>query len=123
MKAHMCMVFLPDDHYFLFLYLQTSSFKIQYMPTTSRRDPEKSINPNLKASGIIQEERKISFPSLVSMTHIMLVQVTKTSSVSLYNLHLQKLQTPRMFPSILMEISSLMQYLGFKDSLKRQYIN
>lgn len=41
MKVHMCMVFLPDDHYFLFLCLQTSSFKIQCMSTTSRRDPEK----------------------------------------------------------------------------------
>lgn len=76
---------------------------------------KKNIHPNLKASGIIQEERKNSFPSLVSMTHIILVQVTKTSSVSLYNLHLQKLQTPRMSPSIPMEISSLVQYLGFVD--------
>lgn len=56
----------------------------------------------------------------------MLVQVTKTSSVSLYNLHLQSLQTPSMLPSIPMEISSLVQYFGFAGTqhpLKMQYIN
>lgn len=60
------------------------------------------------------------------MTRIMLVQVTETSSVSLYNLNLQRLQTPSMFPSIPMEISSPVQYLGFVDiqhPLKMQYVN
>lgn len=118
--------FPTDDHYFLFYIVREVLLKSNTCQPHQEEIQKKKINPNLKASGIIQEERKISFPSLISMTHIMLVQVTKTSSVSLYNLPLQRLQTPSMFPSIPMEISSLVRYWGFVDikhPLKMQCIN
>lgn len=95
-----------------------------YIKKRSRKK-KKIANPNLKASEIMQKERKISFPSLVWTAHIMLVQVSKTSNVSLYSLHLQRPQTPSVFLSILMEISSPLQYFGFEDiqcPLNMQYI-
>lgn len=108
------------------LYLQTRFFFNQIYANYIKKRTRKP-NPNLKASEIMQEERKkISFPSPVSTRHIMLVQVSKTSNVSLYNLHLQRPQTPSMFLSILMEISIPLQYLGFEDiwhPLKMKYIN